>query len=119
MRFHTGAPGGTRSARSKTEVLEWASSPPAGAVLTEITTVTRLSGSGYRVYALLYWERPPFATRWVDRRVSHEMSCEVTHTWPARPSPAAILRAISSAVLVMSTRPATTEMEGQMTLPGL
>lgn len=88
-------------------------------MLREITILTKLRGSGYEVFVLMQWERPPFAPLWVNRKVSHEMTATVSHTWPVRPSPAAILRAISDSVLAISTCPATSEIAGQMTLPGL
>jgi hypothetical protein len=109
----------SRSARSHTEVLAWASTPPEGAVLTELVIRTTISGRGYRVFVQMQWERPPLAPRWVDRRVTHEMTASATHSFDTRPSPADILAAIASTVKGISTCPVVREMPGQEPLPGL
>jgi hypothetical protein len=119
MHIHRVSQPSSRSAKSKTEVLGWASTPPEGAVLTEIMTICRLSSHGYRIFAQLQWEVPPFDPRYVNRRVSHEMTVSAYESWATRPSPREILRAVSDAVLAISTCPATGELPGQRPLPGL
>lgn len=105
--------------RTKSEELRWASTPPVGATLTRLTTVTSLSSSGYTTSVLLEWEKPPRSLSWADRKVSHEMSAVASHFWSERPSPAAVLRAISWAVWDMCTSPAAAQLPGQEPLPGL
>lgn len=107
------------TARTPTEVLGWASTPPEGAVLTVIQTSCRLTGRGYTIFVTLEWEVPPLPLRWVNRKISHEMTVTAHETWECRPSPADILRAVADTVMAISTCPVVEDPPWSQPLPGL